>query len=227
MVNTHKPGYSTSEVAQVFGCSVNHIHQLINDKKLGAMITESKNVNGRRTIRIGREHIQQYMRDNPKRFSISEMRTWGVEVPEAFEAAKEKAEASKSTISYITGDPSAPGHIRKVPIGSLDAEKYPNKPTGAWADLLKDVGQEKKAEAPAPTPVAFARATVPAAPKVMPNASQTVSPSVEGPVVYSVLVNGKIAVSGITKETAVAITQALLNDTGTGEFNAIAILKKL
>lgn len=213
MVNTHKPGYSTSKVAQVFGCSVNHIHQLINDKKLGAMITESKNVNGRRTIRISREHIQQYMRDNPKRFSISEMRTWGVEVPEAFDAAKEKAEASKSTISYVTGDPSAPGHIRKVPIGALDAEKYPNKPTGAWADLLKD--PDKKAEAPSP------------APKAMPNVSQTVSPSVEVPVVYSVLVNGKIAVSGITKETAVAITQALLNDTGTGEFNAIAILKKL
>ena len=192
-VNTHKHGYSTSEVAQVFGCSVSHIHQLIEDKKLGAAITESNRPNGRRTIRIEREHIQQYMRDNPKRFSLNEMRTWGV-----------------------TAETPAPVPTEKPkPV-------LTNRPTGAWANLVDENG--KPAE-PAKE-VRLPKTPSPSAPLThITNHVPTATPEVEGPVTYSVLVNGKVAVSGIAKETAVAIVQALLNDTGTGEFSAIAILK--
>ena len=214
-VNTHKHGYSTSEVAQVFGCSVTHIHQLIEGKKLGASITESNRPNGRRTIRIEREHIQQYMRDNPKRFSNNERKAWGVEAIEETDFAKEKAEATKSTIRYVTGDPTAPSQIRTTQVGQLDPDKYPTKPTAAWADLLK----EKKSHVQAAleeTATVITQSTAP-----------TVSPKAEGPVTYSILVNGKVAVSGIAKDTAVAIVQALLHDTGTGDFTAIAILKNI
>lgn len=192
-VNTHKPGYSTGEVAQVFGCSINHVHQLINDKKLGAMITESSNPNGRRTIRIGREHIQQYMRDNPKRFSTNEMRAWGV-VSSAETPAPTLTEKPKPVLT--------------------------NRPTGAWAHLVDETGKPAEPAKEVRVP------KTPSEPLThISNVSQTVSPAMEGPVAYSVLVNGKVSVSGITKETAVTIVQALLNDTGTGEFSAIAILK--
>ncbi len=196
-VNTHKRGYSTSEVAQVFGCSVSHIHQLIKDKKLGASITESNRPGGRSTIRIEREHIQQYMKDNPKRFSVNEMRTWGI-APEA-----EKPVTTEPTKPTLT-----------------------NRPTGAWAHLVDDNGNPTEPVKSNPLPKTFAEVK-PHNATALNAVSQTVSPAQEGPVVYSLLVNGKVSVSGITKETAVTIAQALLNDTGTGEFNAIAILKNI
>ena len=182
-VNTHKHGYSTGEVAQVFGCSITHIHKLVDDKKLGASITESNRPNGRRTIRIEREHIQQYMRDNPKRFSANEMRTWGV-TPEV-----EKPVTTGNAMPKLT-----------------------NRPTGAWAHLIDEYGNPTDLSKNTPTQETF---------------SQTVSPAQEGPVVYSLLVNGRVSVTGITKETAVTIVRALLNDTGTGDFAAIAILKNI
>ena len=192
-INTHKPGYSTSEVAQVFGCSITHVHQLIEDKKLGAMITESNKPNGRRTIRIGREHIQQYMRENPKRFSTNEMRTWGV------------VNATEAPTPASTEKPK--------PV-------LMSRPTGAWANLIDANGNPVEPAKEVRVP------KTPSEPLThISNVSQTVSPAVEGPVTYSVLVNGKVSVCGITKETAVTIVQALLNDTGTGEFTAIAILK--
>lgn len=196
-VNTHKHGYSTSEVAQVFGCSVTHVHQLIEGKKLGASITESNRPNGRRTIRIEREHIQQYMKDNPKRFSVNEMRTWGV----ALEAEKP-----------VTTEPAKP--------------TLTNRPTGAWAHLVDDNGNPTDLSKNTPMRETFSEIKAHNA-EALKAVSQTVSPAQEGPVVYSVLVNGRVTVTGITKETAVTIVQALLNDTGTGEFNAIAILKNI
>lgn len=196
-VNTHKHGYSTSEVAQVFGCSVTNIHKLVDDKKLGASITESNRPNGRRTIRIEREHIQQYMRDNPKRFSVNEMRTWGVTL-----------ESEK---------PVTTGNAQPTLV---------NRPTGAWAHLVDDNGNltEPVKSTPLPKTLSEVKAHNAEALKAV---SQTVSPAQEGPVVYSLLVNGKISVTGITKETAVTIVQALLNDTGTGDFSAITILKNI
>lgn len=196
-VNTHKHGYSTSEVAQVFGCSVTHIHQLIEDKKLGASITESNRPNGRRTIRIEREHIQRYMKDNPKRFSANEMRTWGV----------------------------APEVEKPVATGTAKPTLV-NRPTGAWAHLVDDNGNPTDLSKNTPMRETFSEIKAHNA-EALKAVSQTVSPAQEGPVVYSLLVNGKVSVTGITKETAVTIVQALLNDTGTGEFNAIAILKNL
>lgn len=196
-VNTHKHGYSTSEVAQVFGCSVSHIHQIIEDKRLGASITESSRPNGRRTIRIEREHIQQYMKDNPKRFSVNEMRAWGV-TPEV-----EK--------------PVATGNAKPA---------LANRPTGAWAHLVDGNGNPTEPVKSAPLPKTFDEVKTHSTEAVK-AVSQTVSPAQEGPVVYSLLVNGKVSVTGITKETAVTIVQALLNDTGTGDFTAIAILKNI
>lgn len=196
-VNTHKHGYSTGEVAQVFGCSITHIHKLVDDKKLGASITESNRPNGRRTIRIEREHIQQYMRDNPKRFSANEMRTWGV----------------------------TPEVEKPVTTGNA-TPKLTNRPTGAWAHLVDEYGNPTDLSKNTPTQETFSeiKAHNDAALKAV---SQTVSPAQEGPVVYSLLVNGRVSVTGITKETAVTIVRALLNDTGTGDFAAIAILKNI
>lgn len=194
-VNTQKHGYSTSEVAQVFGCSVSHIHQLIEDKKLGASITESNRPNGRRTIRIEREHIQRYMKDNPKRFSANEMRTWGV-APET------------ETEKPVTTGTAKPTLV--------------NRPTGAWAHLVDDNGNPTDLSKNTPMRETFSEIKAHNA-----EAAKAVSPAKEGPVVYSLLVNGRVSVTGITKETAVTIVQALLNDTGTGEFNAIAILKNI
>ena len=209
-VNTHKPGYSTKEVAQIFGCSTQQIFNLIDSKRLGAMITEPSKPNGRRTIRISREHIQEYMKRNPKRFSIAEMRTWGVTIPEEPDSKPvDNRPKPESKISYVSGDLSAPGHIRRTPVGK--AEDYPNRPTGAWANLVKpaQLPDVKDPVAPTPTPVA---------PVV-----QEAKPQTTAPTIYAVVVNGRIAVTGVSKETAIAISTALLNDTGTATFDDISI----
>ena len=178
MVNTHKPGYSTSEVAQIIGCSTQQVFNLIDSHRIEAMITEPTKPNGRRTIRFSRENIKDYMRKNPKRFSAEERRIWGVDEEPNEEASK------------------------VVPV-----EKLPNRPTGAWAGLIE--GIEAKPQPAAPV--------IPAAPVTV------TAPQPQRPAQYSVLVNGRIAVAGISKETALAITTALLNDTGSAKFDDISL----
>lgn len=176
MTNFNKYGYSTTEVAQIFGCTVTTIHNMINRHVLGAMVTDSSNPNGRKTIRISRENIQEFIRSNPDRFTDADRKAWKID--------EEKEEQGLSTIT--------------------------NKPTGAWRDLFeaekKDLGVNHvdvtetenkslldKSDEPNKTPQ------------------------------YSVMVNGRIAVSGIAKETAVTIVSALINDTGSADFHDVTI----
>ena len=109
MTNYNKKGYSTSEIAQILGCTVSTVHNMINGHKLGAMIIDPKTPNGRRIVRITREHLQDFIKANPRRFSDAEKRTWGVDVET--EPLKQK--------EYI------------------DIRELPNKPTGAWAGLIE------------------------------------------------------------------------------------------
>lgn len=162
MTNYNKKGYSTSEIAQILGCTVSTVHNMINGHRLGALIIDPETPNGRRIVRITREHLQDFIKANPRRFSDAEKRTWGVGV---------ETEAPK-------------------PKESIDLDSLPNKPTGAWASIMETESKPEKVSA-------------------APN--------------YSVLVNGRIAVSSITKETAIAITTALLNDTGNAVFDDISI----
>ena len=168
MTNYNKKGYSTREIAQILGCTITTVHNMIDSHRLGATIIEPTTPNGRRVIRITREHLQDFIRANPCRFSDAEKRIWGVSV---------ETEAPK-------------------PKESIDLDLLPNKPMGAWASIMETENElprnEKQEEA-----------------NIVPN--------------YSVLVNGRIAVSGITKETAIAITTALLNDTGNAVFDDISI----
>jgi hypothetical protein len=177
MTNYNKKGYSTREIAQILGCTITTVHNMINSHRLGAMIVEPTTPNGRRVVRITREHFQDFIRANPDRFSDAEKRIWGVDV---------------DTDAVYTKE-------------SIDLDSLPNKPTGAWASVTEmenDLGirneelklpwNEKQEEA-----------------NIIPN--------------YSVIVNGRIAVAGVTKETAIAITTALLNDTGNAVFDDISI----
>lgn len=157
MTNYNKKGYSTREIAQILGCTVTTVHNMINSHRLGAMIIEPTTPNGRKVVRITREHFQDFIRANPRRFSDAEKRIWGVDVDADAVYTRE----------------------------SVDLDSLPNKPTGAWASIMEEET----------------------------NAVQN----------YSVLVNGRIAVAGVTKETAIAITMALLNDTGNAVFDDISI----
>ena len=116
MTNYNKKGYSTSEIAQILGCTVSTVHNMINGHKLGAMIIDPKTPNGRRIVRITREHLQDFIKANPRRFSDAEKRTWGVDVET--EPLKQK--------EYI------------------DIRELPNKPTGAWAGLIETEQKKKR-----------------------------------------------------------------------------------
>ena len=109
MTNYNKKGYSTSEIAQILGCTISTVHNMINGHKLGATVTDPKTPNGRKTIRITREHLQDFIKANPRRFSDAEKRTWGVDVET--EPLKQKE--------------------------TIDIRELPNKPTGAWAGLIE------------------------------------------------------------------------------------------
>ena len=102
MTNYNKKGYSTSEIAQILGCTVSTVHNMINGHKLGAMIIDPKTPNGRKTIRITREHLQDFIKANPRRFSDAEKRTWGVGVET--EASKpEKVSAAPNYSVLVNG----------------------------------------------------------------------------------------------------------------------------
>jgi transposase len=176
MTNFNKHGYSTTEVAQIFGCTVSTIHNMINRHVLGAMVTGSSNPNGRKTIRISRENIQEFIRSNPDRFTDADRKAWKID--------EDKEEQSLSTIM--------------------------NKPTGAWRDLFeaekKDLG------------INHADVTEVENESLLDESAKPIKiPQ------YSVMVNGRIAVSGIAKDTAIAIATALINDTGSAEFNDVTI----
>jgi hypothetical protein len=173
MTNTNKKGYSTTEVAQIIGCTPCTVRNMIANKKLGAYITKPDKPNGYNTIRVGREHIQEFIKNNPYRFTDADRNAWGV------------------------GD-------TKPELGA-SIDDLPNKPTGAWAsivDMEKDLDLHPVENLP-----------------WLENKQEETNTISH----YSVLINGRIAVAGVTKETAITIVTALINDTGKAVFNDITI----
>lgn len=215
MKNHNKHGYSVPEIAQVFGCVPQTLRKWVDEGKIRCLVGPvGSGPNHGRSMRFEREHVQEYMRQNAGKFDEATLKAWGVNSMEDSGSQKAEAKAPETTLSYITGDIKAPDHVRKAPIGSINPNDCPTRPTGAWADLIKpkraETGVESATEAvpistPALTPVALPK-------------------EIEA-TYYSVLVNGRIAVAGITKDTALAIVTALLNDTGKAQFNDVSIQK--
>ena len=207
-INTNKLGYSTAEVAQVLNCTMQTIRKWINDGKLKANVGPiGSGTGGGRSIRIERCHIQEYLRNNAGKYSDETLKAWGVEnvadPAPVVEAPKSQPDPSR----FGTGSGYDVPDDWKNDLACPSVSSFP---TGAWADLARKhlpktyamVEEERLKEEQAPL-----------AAKMEPSYS------------YSVSVNGRIAVSGITKETAIAIFTALINDTGKGEFHDISVKK--
>lgn len=172
MTNYNKHGYSTSEVAQILGCTPCTVRVMINDGRLKAHVTSPNKSNGYRNISISREHIQDYIKANPDRFTDADRKAWGV--------------CDKQEVEPMV-------------------ESLPNKPTGAWRDLFETEKKDLGIKAIESKPLV-----------------EEIKESAKEPH-YSVMVSGRIAVAGITKDTAITIITALLNDTGSACFNDVAI----
>lgn len=96
-MNFNKEGYSTIETAQILHCCKVTIKNLIERGELGANIYPTKKQPGKkRTIRVTRKHIQDYMRSHQSKFSKEDLDVWKVfeekkphtelEIHEAYEA---------------------------------------------------------------------------------------------------------------------------------------------
>ena len=229
-INTNKLGYSTAEVAQILNCTMQTIRKWINDGKLKANVGPiGSGTGGGRSIRIERSHIQEYLRNNAGKYSSETLKAWGV----TLETEPAKTEVAPKAVQPTDKETK----IQHLPIPSrfgtgsgydvpddwkknLASQPVTSVPTGAWADLAKErlpkttaaIEEEKKEH----LHDACSRSTAPC--KLIPF-TDTENCS------YSVSVNGRIAVSGITKETAIAIFTALINDTGKGEFHDISVKK--
>lgn len=113
MVNTNKKGYSTLEVAQILGCHPHTILHRIDDGSLKAEIQEPLTPGGRRRIRISREAITDYLRNNSESYNEATLKAWG-------------ADKKPTKADYETND------MSKFGVTSLDML------SGAWADLAKE-----------------------------------------------------------------------------------------
>lgn len=96
-MNFNKEGYSTIETAQILHCCQATVKNLVERGELGAYIYPIKKQPGKkRTIRVTRKHIQDYMRSHQSKFSKEDLDVWKVfeekkphtelEIHEAYEA---------------------------------------------------------------------------------------------------------------------------------------------
>lgn len=95
-MNFNKEGYSTDETAQILHCCRATVKNLIERGELGANIYPQKKMPGKkRTIRVTKKHIQDYMRTHQSKFSKEDFDVWKVfeekslpkpEIHEAYEA---------------------------------------------------------------------------------------------------------------------------------------------
>lgn len=118
--NFNKEGYSTGEVGQILGCCQNTVWNMVNQGKIEALIERKDK---RKVIRITRAALIEYLKKHRERYSKELLSAFGI--GESLESGEENK----------TPDD------RAVFIKDLGGT---NKPTGAWADLLKE--PEKKAE---------------------------------------------------------------------------------
>lgn len=114
MVNTNKKGYSTLEVAQILGCHSHTIIHKIDDGSLKAEVQEPLTPGGRRRIRISREAITDYLRNNSEAYNEATLKAWGAD-------------------KKPTKDDSETNDMSNFGVTSLD------KLSGAWAGLAKEV----------------------------------------------------------------------------------------
>lgn len=95
-MNFNKEGYSTDETAQILHCCRATVKNLIERGELGANIYPQKKMPGKkRTIRVTKKHIQDYMRTHQSKFLKEDFDVWKVfeekslpkpEIHEAYEA---------------------------------------------------------------------------------------------------------------------------------------------
>lgn len=111
MNNFAKPGYSVNETAQLIGVTPATIRHWIDNGALGAYVSSDRIEKGhKRKIRIGREHIADYIYDHPMQFG---------------------EELKKTFSEYRTGYPK-PDNRDDI------CEEDTPAPTGAWADLIRN-----------------------------------------------------------------------------------------
>lgn len=223
-INTNKLGYSTAEVAQILNCTMQTVRKWINDGKLKANVGPvGSGTGGGRSIRIERSHIQDYLKANAGKYSPETLKAWGVQntanPAPVVEAPKSQPEKKETKIQHIPIPPQyCTGSAYDVPDDwkkDLACPSVSSFPTGAWADLARKH---------LPKTYAMAEEERLKEQKLKEEQALLVTKP-EPEYSYSVSVNGRIAVSGISKETAIAIFTALINDTGKGEFHDISVKK--
>lgn len=122
MTNFNKEGYSTTEVGQILGCCQNTVWNMVNQGKIKALIEQKDK---RKVIRITRAALIEYLKGHRARYSKELLSAFGI---------GESLESEKKVELKMPDD----GVVFIKDLGGT------NKPTGVWADLLKE--PEKKAE---------------------------------------------------------------------------------
>lgn len=184
MFNYHKEGYSSHEVAQILGCNYHTILNWITQGKMKALVKKPTTPNGRRVVRITRDNLKEFLLNNKERYSQTLLDAFHVE---------EKSTQTNTSRKTTIVDPKTKTEV-----------KFGEPPTGPWGELLENKQPEIKKEIK---------------PEVKPEIKNI---KVENTNIrqehYSrssceILIDGRIAVGNITKQTANAIFNALCRDT--------------
>ena len=184
MRNFHKEGYSSSEVAQILGCNYHTVLNWITQGKMKALVKNPTTPNGRRVVRITRENLKEFLHDNKDRYPQTLLDAFHVE-----EKTVQTITPKKATII----DPKTKTEV-----------KFGEPPTGPWGELLGNKKTEVKKEIK---------------PEVKPEIKTIKVEDTNTRQEHynrsscAVLVDGRIAVANITKQTANAIFNALCRDT--------------
>lgn len=233
--NYNKEGYSTKDVAQILGCHPATVNNMIDDGRLKALIKEPTYPNGRRTIRITRDQLTDYLDKNKSRYSKELLQQFGISkdepaktdeiillspvefLDELYDIKNPKTGSTvfvKRANAYFRYSGASWDKIEAtfdMVAAQRNAQTTPI-PTGAWAHLLQpetepDAEEEESAE------VGKAEEAPSPVPK---HYIRRRLPYYYGeerkPRRCSILVDGRIAVANVTEYTASDIFASLMRD---------------
>lgn len=192
-MNFSKEGYSTGEVGQILGCSQTTVWNMVNRGEIKALIDQKQT---RKVIRITRAALVEFLKGHQARYSKELLKSFGI----GDEAEKQQPDSQ----DY--------GAVLIKDLGGTKA------PTGAWADILS--GSDKKTEPGTASSykdgnrlAAQRGATMPPS-KTPYNVNRPTNNATRNYNRYScqILVNGRIAVGGISKNTAKNVVDCLMED---------------
>lgn len=191
--NFNKEGYSTGEVAQILGCSQSAVWNMVSRGEIKALIDQKPT---RKVIRITRAALIEFLKGHQARYSKELLKSFGI----GGEAEKQQTELQDDETVFIK---------------DLGGTK---EPTGVWADILPGSGKKTEPDTASSYKEgnklsAQRGATMPPS-KTPYNVNRSANNATRNYNRYScqILVNGRIAVGGISKNTARNIVDCLMED---------------